>query len=217
MDSFSALLQAQTQVKVIDARNFVPIDLSESSALLRGLDLTDAAAFQTMIKQQLAGADAAFGGYNEPRAIYRRSMLFDDGRNIHLGIDLWTDAGTTVYAALDGTVHSFDYNAGVGDYGPTIILEHRLESETFYTLYGHLSVESIADLEMGQYFAKGAPLAALGTPDVNGDYAPHLHFQIIRDLGDHHGDYPGVCHPDDLAHFLANCPDPNLLLKLNKI
>ncbi|WP_415038848.1 peptidoglycan DD-metalloendopeptidase family protein [Flavobacterium sp.] len=115
-----------------------------------------------------------------------------------------------------GTVHSFDYNAGVGDYGPTIILEHTVEAQQFYTLYGHLSLESIEEIEIGDVYRKGQQLATLGDASVNGDYAPHLHFQIIKDIEDWFGDYPGVCSEKDVAFYLENCPDPDLLLKLNK-
>ena len=77
-------------------------------------------------------------------------------------MDLWIKAGTPVLAALDGKVHSFQYNNNLGDYGPTIILEHQLENHTFYTLYGHLSLESIASIKIGDFFTKGQQLATLG-------------------------------------------------------
>ena len=69
---------------------------------------------------------------------------------MHIGLDLWIKAGTPVLSALDGKVHSFDFNAGFGDYGPTIILEHQLEDQTFYTLYGHLSLDSLDGLKIGK-------------------------------------------------------------------
>ena len=49
---------------------------------------------------------------------------------------------------------------------------------------------------------------------MNGDYAPHLHFQIIKNIADYEGDYPGVSSKNDLDFYSANCPDPNLVLKL---
>src|SRR6478735_1326257 len=56
------------------------------------------------------------GGYNEHRAIYSRSNVFDAGdsneepRRLHLGIDIWGKAGTPVFAPLNGNVHSFAFN-----------------------------------------------------------------------------------------------------------
>ena len=85
---------------------------------------------------------------------------------------------------------------------------------TFYTLYGHLSLKSISHLKVGMAFKQGELLGDLGGANINGDYPPHLHFQIIKDLQNFNGDYPGVCNKNDLGFYLRNCPDPNLLLKL---
>jgi hypothetical protein len=41
-----------------------------------------------------------------------------------------------------------------------------------------------------------------------------LHFQIIEEISNTFGDYPGVCSKSDLDYYLKNCPDPNLLLKI---
>jgi len=219
MNPFETFLQSQTDVKVIDAKTFVSVDLSVSNTSLSDI-ATDAEKFEDYLENYLAGnnADAAFGGYNEQRNLYKRSGIFNDEesdeRDIHIGLDLWIAAETIVFAALDGKVHSFDYNTGIGNYGPTIILEHQIANEKFYTLYGHLSLESIEEIEIGDAFKKGQKLATLGDASVNGDYAPHLHFQIIRDIEEYFGDYPGVCSKKDLDFYLQNCPDPNVLLKL---
>jgi murein DD-endopeptidase MepM/ murein hydrolase activator NlpD len=79
-----------------------------------------------------------------------------------------------------------------------------------------LSLESVKDLQIGLKVAKGEKIAILGEPFENGDYAPHLHFQLIQSLGEFVGDYPGVCKKSDVAFYKENCPDPNLLLKINK-
>ena len=57
-------------------------------------------------------------------------------------------------------------------------------------------------------------MATLGDATINGDYAPHLHFQIIKDIAENTGDYPGVCSKNKRNYYLDNCPDPNLLLKI---
>lgn len=156
----------------------------------------------------------------ETRGIYERSNYFNntdpyDERNIHLGLDLWIQAETPIFTPLDGIVHSYKNNTNYGDYGPTIILEHNLNDVKFYTLYGHLSLESLEGLTIGKIFEKGEQIATLGDASVNGDYAPHLHFQIINDLQDYQGDYPGVTSSRDIEFYRSNCPDPNLLLKIN--
>lgn len=211
-------------IKVIDCAiaysQYIPLDLSVSNLELSNIDIKNAEVFENYIKNYLQKNDAkvAFGGYNEERNIYKRSGIFNDTeneeRNIHIGMDLWIKKGTGVLAALDGRVHSFAFNAGLGNYGPTIILEHKIENQTFYTLYGHLSLESIEKIEIGAVFKKGQQFATLGDASINGDYAPHLHFQIIKDIKDNIADYPGVCSKNDLKYYLENCPDPNLLLKI---
>lgn len=209
-------------IKVIDASipysQYTSIDLSESNIAIDQIQNSN--EFEHFINHFLKekNATVAFGGYNENRNLYKRSSVFNalntEERNIHIGLDLWTKAGTAVLTALDGKVHSFQNNAKLGDYGPTIILEHQFDQQTFYTLYGHLTLQSIDNLKIGDSFKKGQKLAFLGDSSVNGDYAPHLHFQIIADIEGNFGDYPGVCSKNKLEHYLKNCPDPNLLLKV---
>jgi murein DD-endopeptidase MepM/ murein hydrolase activator NlpD len=158
----------------------------------------------------------------EKREIYNRSSHFntqntqntENQRNIHLGIDLWCEANTPVLAALNGVIHSFKNNIAYGDYGPTIILEHRIDGITFFTLYGHLSLDSITNIKVGTEVKAGEIIGFLGNSEVNGDYPPHLHFQIINDLQGNFGDYLGVCSANELDFYKENCPDPNLILKL---
>lgn len=224
MTLFEQLLASQESVFVIDRTqaisSYTPIDLSVTNTDLLLLNLQTAVDYETYLQNYLKvrNSTVAYGGYLEHRNLYKRSRLFKDSqteeRNIHIGLDLWIAAGTKVLAALDGTVHSFQNNTNIGDYGPTILLEHVLKNHTFYTLYGHLSLDSITNLKIGQKVRKGELIATLGAANVNGDYAPHLHFQIIRELGDYHGDYPGVCSLSNVPYYQKNCPDPKLLLNL---
>ena len=216
-------LQVQNS-KVIDSRipysAYIPIDLSVSNDDLLKIDLGNPILFEKFIENHLQNnnAEVAYGGYNEIRNLYSQNDHFNDSekeeRNIHIGLDLWIKAGTKVLAALDGTIHGFDINLGKGNYGPTIILKHELENQEFYTLYGHLSMESLENIEIGAFFKKGETLATLGDAKVNGGYAPHLHFQIIENIAENSSDYPGVCSKNNLNYYLKNCPNPNLILKI---
>ena len=224
MNKLIEILQNQTDVKVIapeiNYKDYVAFDLSAITTDKLNLPLTDANAFEDFVENHLKEnkAQVAYGGYLELRNLYQRSTVFKDvnieERNIHIGLDLWIKAGTPVLAALDGTIHSFQNNIALGDYGPAIILEHTISGVTFYTLYGHLSLESLDGKAEGQKVTKGEVIGTLGAPPVNGDYAPHLHFQIIKDLQGKKGDYPGVTSKKELAFYKENCPDPNLLLKI---
>jgi len=134
----------------------------------------------------------------------------------YIDVILHQKKGEVAYGGYLEKRHSFQNNSSVGDYGPTIILKHDIRSNVFYTLYGHLSVDSLHDLYVGKPFAKGKTLAKLGTTDINVNYAPHLHFQIIRDLQANTGDYPGVAAENELHFYTKNCPNPNLLLNLKE-
>lgn len=217
---FSKLENIKVIGDSISYSQYTPIDLSISNSELSQIDLKNPNDFETFIENHLQKnkAKVAFGGYNEVRNLYKKTTLFNDEqadeRNIHIGMDFWIKAGTPVLAALDGIVYGFDYNTGTGNYGPTIILKHSLENQNFYTLYGHLSLESIEDIKIGALFKKGQQLATLGDSSVNGGYSPHLHFQIIKKMGENFSDYPGVCNKKNLEYYLENCPNPNLVLKI---
>lgn len=225
MTSLEQVLQKIEGIKVIAPSipysSYVALDLSIYNHELMNQNLSTATDFENYIENYLKENQAiiAYGGYNETRNLYKRSQVFntseEEERNIHIGLDLWTTANTPILAALDGKIHSFQFNNQLGDYGPTIILEHKVDNHHFYTLYGHLSLESIQKLSKGQIVKKGEQIATLGKSSVNGDYAPHLHFQIIKDIQNKEGDYPGVCSLSTQAFYLSNCPDPNLLLKIN--
>ncbi|MEM5564619.1 peptidoglycan DD-metalloendopeptidase family protein [Psychroserpens sp. AS72] len=205
----------------ISKSDYVSLDLSKFNKVLNTIDISSSETLERYINshKKKHGAKVAFGGYLETRNIYQRSTYFKDAtpeteRNIHLGLDLWIAAETPVFTPLDAEVHSFKNNTNFGDYGPTIILKHTIDDIEFYTLYGHLSLASIENLKVGQTFTKGEQIATLGDSSVNGDYAPHLHFQIIKDMQDFVGDYPGVCSKKDLEFYKGNCLDPEILLRL---
>jgi murein DD-endopeptidase MepM/ murein hydrolase activator NlpD len=207
--------------QTIPKSDYVALDLSVTNKTLQTVDVSSSEKLGHFIDQHIASnqATVAFGGYMEKRGIYNRSDYFNDQnpeteRNIHLGLDLWIAAETPIYAPLDGEVHSFQNNTNFGDYGPTIIVKHCVNDVVFYTLYGHLSLASIEHINIGDIFRKGEKIATLGDASVNGDYPPHLHFQIIKDMQPYSGDYPGVSSQLDLEFYKENCPDPNLLLQL---
>ena len=226
MNSLEKLLSKLSEgtISILDAEipfeSYTKLDLSVTNTSLKNYIITEPDDCQKYIDSVLKKNKAlvAYGGYLEKRGLYADKSNFSGNsealRNIHLGIDYWSKAHTSVLAPLDGIVHSFKNNSSIGDYGPTIILSHTIGDLSFYTLYGHLSLKSISSLKIGEKVFKGSVIGYLGTPDINVNYAPHLHFQIIKDLGDYFGDYPGVCTLKDLEYYADNCPNPNLLIKI---
>jgi murein DD-endopeptidase MepM/ murein hydrolase activator NlpD len=202
----------------------VSLDFTEKNRTLTSDTLQDITSFCRYIDRQLSAAKAAYGigGYAEHRTIYSRSKLFDglqpgeEPRRFHLGTDIWGKALTPVFAPLDGTIHSTGWNDHPGDYGATVILSHLLDGIVFYTLYGHLSLRSIQRWQEGNSIKKGEQLAEFGIPAENGQWPPHLHFQVISDMEGKKGDYPGVCRYSERVVYLQNCPDPDLILQMNR-
>lgn len=199
--------------------NTLRLDFSSENAGLKNVDLANTKTFDEYVFGQIRseGKKYGIGGYLENRAIYSRSEVFgtseSDFRNIHLGIDIWAEPGSVVYAPLDGTVHSFQYNEGFGNYGATIVLQHQVGEVTFFSLYGHLFRSDLNGLEVGQKIKGGEAFCHIGPFPENGDWPPHLHFQLIWDLLGSSGDFPGVCSQRELHSYSENCPDPNLILQ----
>lgn len=202
----------------------VLLDLSSNNHELTPDIFCDLRLFVAYINEKLAshGARYGIGGYAEYREVYGYSQVFDaskpgeEPRRLHLGIDIWGRPHTVVMAPYDGLVHSFAYNDRPGDYGATILLTHRLDDMVFYTLYGHLSLNSVRNLRTGIRIKKGDKFAEFGIPAENGQWPPHLHFQVIEDLEGWSGDYPGVCRYSEAHRYLATCPDPEAILQLMK-
>ena len=217
----------------LDHGRLALLDLTANNQELSSEILDDTDLFNEYIEATRKKKDADFliGGYNELRAVYGRSDLFNgnnkayikeedltssEPRRLHLGTDIWGTAGTPIFAPLGGMIHSFAFNNHYGDYGATIVLLHQLDGFAFYTLYGHLSLKDIDHLNAGDYVIRGAEFAHFGESHENGHWPPHLHLQIIVHMELYQGDYPGVCRFSEREKYLANCPDPDLILQMNK-
>ncbi len=201
----------------IKGANPPTIDLSVQNAAETGGKIFERDILFQYVADRMAlmRSQILWGGYLEHRLIYASSKVFHQDshpRNIHLGLDFWTAAGTQVFAPIAGRVHSFQDNAAFRDYGPTVILQHEVEGHVFHSLYGHLSRASLQGLEQGSEIVQGQRIGWIGAEEENGQWPPHLHFQIIVDIEGKAGDYPGVCALENLGHFAANCPDPRFLL-----
>lgn len=195
------------------------LDLGVSSPDLGSYaDIEDAERLHRLILDVHAGK-IGLGKYNEVRPFYTSDAYEVQGnegpewRTVHIGLDVFMPPGTPVYAPLAGTVHSFRDNANDRDYGPTIILEHVVSEDlTFYTLYGHLTRTSLESLTVGQAIAAGTAFCQIGPMPENGNWSPHLHFQVMLDTLGNEGDFPGVAFPSKRDIWTSICPDPWLLL-----
>ncbi len=160
------------------------------------------------------------GGYLEPRSLYTTSAYDKIGnsgresRTVHLGVDFWLRENTPVHALLDGEVVTAINDAGDKEYGGLVILKHNMDGFEFYTLYGHLIPESATKHEVGGQIKAGENIGLLGNFPENGNWAPHLHFQIMLSMLGYKDDFPGVAYPNQLEVWKDLCPDPNHLFKV---
>lgn len=194
-------------------------DLSVNNKNMPTFDMSTPKDFTEYINTTLlvSGFIWGMGGYGEKRDFYQASSNFintEDARDIHLGLDLWVPAETEIFAPLSGIVHSFQDNNKFLDYGSAIILEHTINDVTFYTLYGHLSRESLTPLKDGMIINAGDKIATVGQSTVNGGWPTHIHFQIIGDMMGMRGDYPGVSTTKDSEVYLNLCPNPEIIFKI---
>jgi len=205
-----------------DPSTALVLDLSIASPLLAGdlANLADPTA-KILSAMQSAQATVAVGRYDEPRPLYitpgfaQSENPLDERRTIHIGLDLFVPPGTPVHAPFEATVHSFANKAAHLDYGPVIILKHQLDAATqIFTLYGHLSTDSLPALKIGQQITRGQEFARIGNLNENGGWPPHLHLQLILDPLDLDTDFPGVAYASQRAVWTSLSPDPNLIVQI---
>ncbi|MCK0190889.1 aminotransferase class III-fold pyridoxal phosphate-dependent enzyme [Arenibacter sp. F20364] len=198
------------------------LDLSVSSKWIgHEKDFNDLPFFQYKLNklQRQHPSKILAGGYLEPRPIYTTSSYDKIGnkgresRSVHLGVDFWLPADTPVHALFDGEVVTAVNDEGDKEYGGLVILKHREEGLEFYTLYGHLSVASATRYEVGAKLKSGDSIGVLGNWPENGNWTPHLHFQIMLSMLDYKIDFPGVGYHNQIEVWKSLCPDPNLLFK----
>ncbi len=208
-----------TDLRTVPLRVF---DLSVGSSFL-GADpcAADTPTLTEAISSELKGSGFSLGvgRYGEARLLYSSPVFgtsanpTDERRTIHLGVDLFVEPGTVLYAPLAGAVHVLANNTAPLDYGPLVILRHAPPgAPEFFTLYGHLTADSLAGLHVGRRIERGQPFARVGAPPENGGWPPHVHFQIIVDLLERGADFPGVALASERTVWTSLSPDPNLLL-----
>ena len=91
---------------------------------------------------------------------------------VHPGLDLKLAPGTPVGAIAGGRVHSVTNEGGLGLH---VMIEHRIDKETYYSIYGHFGAVSV---QKGQNVRPGATVGRVGM--TGNTSAPHLHLQVDR-------------------------------------
>lgn len=154
--------------------------------------------------------------------------LFAYTNEIHLGDDLnlkgVNDFGAPVYAIANALVYDFGWTSGWGNYlilqitakpDKPFILPDGEKTSQIYVLYGHLNeikvikddgtvIEQSKLVKKSTYVKIGWQVGTVG--DGNGNYSPHLHFEIRINSYNQLG--PGYWPVNDYATYLKYWVDP---------
>ena len=164
------------------------------------------------------GADVTIGYYCENRNVYQGEAFKPEAasaRTFHLGVDIGMPAGTEVFAPLDGVIELFNNNSTHLDYGPVLILRHKTDTGiNFWTLYGHLSIDSMPNWRVGKEIKAGELVGRMGKEEENVGWPPHTHFQLLTDLCGMGIDIYGVAPRDEVALWRGISLNPNLVLSI---
>ncbi len=97
----------------------------------------------------------------------RRNPFGGGGSEMHSGLDIATNHGTTITATADGVIIFAGMYSG---YGNVVVIDH---GYGLTTRYGHMS--SI-DVSVGQHVTRGRKIGAVGS--TGRSTAPHCHYEV---------------------------------------
>lgn len=96
------------------------------------------------------------------------------GGGFHNGMDWFAPAGTPVHSVAEGVV--VGVNSMDGSLGTHVIVAHRIDGQTWLTLYAHMQTGSVPVAE-GQTVHLGDVLGGVGA--TGSATAVHLHFAVM--------------------------------------
>ena len=159
------------------------------------------------------GASLGIGPWGEDRPVYTTKafvsrMAVGKRRSMHLGLDLFLDAGANVRTPLAGKIIDLYATDLPLDYGHAVLLQHDpAEGVRFYTLWGHLSANTVHARRLGEVLEAGDVIGQLGHNTENGGWAPHLHLQILTYKPESAADVIGAGEPEYKAVWAELFPN----------
>lgn len=100
---------------------------------------------------------------------YRKNPFDSSRRTFHSGIDMACKTGTSIYAALDGTVTTAGWSNTYGNY---VIITHH---SGYKSLYGHMSQILV---KKGAHVTTSTVIGKVGSTGLS--TGPHLHFTVYK-------------------------------------
>jgi 4-aminobutyrate aminotransferase-like enzyme/Ser/Thr protein kinase RdoA (MazF antagonist) len=159
------------------------------------------------------GIDLGIGPWGEDRPVYTAAafastLVTGQRRSLHLGLDLFLDAGSHVRTPLPGRVVDIYVSDLPLDYGHAILLEHNPAPEiTFFSLWGHLSANTAKLRKLGEELKAGDIVGQMGSNKENGGWQPHVHLQLIAYRPAKAADVIGAGEPGYRAIWAELFPD----------
>lgn len=148
-------------------------NLSETVSLSAGTTLfVPDAALDWVTRQEINGdlfIRPLKGGYTLTSYFGWRSSPFTGVRSYHNGVDMAAAKGTSIYAALAGTVTTAGWSNTYGNY---VIITHH---SGYKTLYGHMSEILV---KRGQVVYTTTRIGRVGSTGLS--TGPHLHFTVYK-------------------------------------
>ena len=159
------------------------------------------------------GIELGIGPWGEERPVYssdafRSVFAPDQRRSLHLGLDLFAPAGTDIFTPLDATVADLFETDIPLDYGHAVLLRHEPEGGAFYSLWGHLSAQTVRERKVGERLRAGDLIGQLGATHENGNWQPHVHIQLITYEPERAGDVIGAGEAGYRGVWEELFPDP---------
>ena len=158
--------------------------------------------------------DLGIGPWGEDRPVYTAAafastLLAGRRRSLHLGLDLFLDAGSRVRTPLPGKVVDIYVSDLPLDYGHAILLEHNpAPGIAFCSLWGHLSADTAARRRIGEELEAGDVVGEIGSNRENGGWQPHVHLQLIAYRPLRAADVIGAGEPEYRAVWADLFHDP---------
>lgn len=152
------------------------------------------------------GARYLVSRYREDRSsMLADSSIMQEGRTLHLGIDIFAENLEDVYAPCDGIIVRAGREPGDHSFGYYLVLQPD-DIQGIYIFLGHLSINIPTE---GTRVRRGQKIAALGDYESgeNGGWSRHLHLQIFTALPERHN-LAGYSSAKDFPQNTKLYPDP---------
>ena len=200
--------------------NGVFISLANDSQVYKRIDIKNQVQLQEYADELMSQNQTnwAISEFGENRKFMFTQLghhqMVQQNRFIHLGLDIWVPVNTIVHAPLAGKIVISEYESGEGNYGGLVVIEHIIQDQKIYSVYGHLNKDHLpkagTNLNAGQQFAK------IGEMNSNGGYFYHIHLQVLTEKGyNQEMVHQGYTTEEKFKTIQDLCLDPRFLFSIN--